>query len=113
MLNKDQPMSHSTLIPQTTKLNVRNRCNRICQTCLIDNSIERVHKRQTPPNLPHARPIEHFWSVCRQQYKKRLNRPKSQTNFNDVLKYISYSVAETHGHSFLKAVRSKVQKDGL
>jgi hypothetical protein len=41
------------------------------QEWLKDNRIECIAKERNPPNVPQARPIERFWSICKRRYGQR------------------------------------------
>lgn len=83
-----------------------------CQNWLKEVGIECVPKQMNPPNLPQARPIEQFWAICKQIYKKRPKRPKSLSGFRRVWKKISSEVAKTDGQNLMRGVRSKIRNIG-
>ena len=51
------------------------------QNWLRMNDIEYVEKQNNPTNVPNARPIEKFWSICKRMYGKRTNPPKNLIGF--------------------------------
>ena len=36
----------------------------------IQKNVSFVHKDESPPNVPHLRPFETFWAVCKKAYSK-------------------------------------------
>ena len=39
-------------------------------------NVEFVARNENAPNVPHLRPIEKFWAICKQEYKKLQNPQK-------------------------------------
>ena len=83
-----------------------------CQEWFEKSGIDFVPKQINPPNLPQARPIEQFWSICKQNYKKITKKPKSARGFKRIWWTVSQRVARSNGPNLMKGVRSKLKKIG-
>lgn len=83
---------------------------------LGQENIEFIPKSKNPPNLPQARPIEEFWSICKQEYSKRHMPPKNLTGFKRIWKKLAADVAETHGQHLMDhgySMLTKISKSGV
>ena len=66
-----------------------------------DSRIEFVQKYKNAPNVPQARGIERCWALCKTEYSKRQNPPKSVRGLALVWRNISKSVAENSGKAVM------------
>ena len=64
-----------------------------------------VSKAENPPNVPVARPIEKYWSLCKGECLKRPAPPKNLLGFKKIWKNISVHVAQRHGKSLMTGFR--------
>jgi len=48
-----------------------------CILLLKEEKINFVEKKENPPNVPQARPIEKYWAICKQRYSQRSNPAKN------------------------------------
>ena len=69
-------------------------------------------KKNNPPNVPQARPIEEFWDLCKKEYEKRQNLCKDVTKFKRTWTNISKNMAETHAKSLMRNIRRKIKLIG-
>lgn len=81
-------------------------------TYLHEQNVPLVPKLENPPNLPQCRPIEEFWAICKQEYKKLKKTPKDLPAFKRVWTRISNQVAEKHGFKLMKGLHQKVNMVG-
>jgi len=63
-------------------------------TYLSLKKIDFIQKGKNAPNVPQARGIERFWSLCKQEYYRRQKKPKNVRGYRQVWKWISYEVAK-------------------
>jgi hypothetical protein len=82
------------------------------QKWLKDNGIQFVQKDRNPPNVPHARPIEQFWFLCKHQYGQRSTPPKNLNGFKRIWSNISAGVARSHAQALMKNVRKRLRQIG-
>lgn len=71
-----------------------------------------VSKVQNAPNCPQARPIELFWALCKEQYKKSKKEPKDIKEFSRLWRKLSIKVAEQSGESLMVNLRKKLKSIG-
>ena len=57
-------------------------------------NVEFVARNENAPNVPHLRPIEKFWAICKQEYKKLKNPPKNISDVSSEWKKISKKVGK-------------------
>jgi hypothetical protein len=79
---------------------------------LNNEKIEYVAKKENPPNVPQARPIEHFWAICKREYAQRKNSAKNLKSFSIIWKKIALKVANDHGESIMASVKQKLRSIG-
>ena len=77
---------------------------------LRSNDINIIERSENPPNVPQARPIELFWSICKQKYKKRKSPVKNLRSFKMIWTGIAKKVALEHGQNLMSSMRSKILK---
>lgn len=82
------------------------------QEWLKYNRIECIAKERNPPNVPHARPIERFWSICKRRYGQRSRVPKNLNGFKKIWINISKDVAKSHAKSLMKNMRKRLRQIG-
>lgn len=70
-------------------------------THLKQEKLEFIEKSKNPPNVPQARGIEMFWSLCKAEYSKRSSQPKTLRGFKQIWKKISKEVAEKSAKSVM------------
>jgi hypothetical protein len=80
-----------------------------CVQWLRDTKIQFIEKKDNPPNVPQARPIENYWALCKQEYKKLKNAPKDINSFKKKWTTISNKVAKQHVKNVMKGIRTKVK----
>jgi hypothetical protein len=85
---------------------------KICTKFLRDKNIEFVPKEKNPPNVPQARGIERFWAICKQEYSRLQNKPRSLAGFIRIWKRISKKVAEKHGKAIMKSAKRRLRSIG-
>jgi hypothetical protein len=79
---------------------------------LNNEKIEYIEKKDNPPNVPQARPIEHFWAICKQEYAQRKNGAKNLRSFRMIWKKIALKVSNDHGKSIMASVKQKLRSIG-
>ena len=79
---------------------------------LNDSNIEFVQKSKNAPNVPQARGIERFWALCKAEYSKRQNPPKSLRGLASVWRNISKSVAEKSGKAVMDRALTNLRNIG-
>ena len=82
------------------------------QNFLKNERIAFVPKNRNPPNFPQGRPIEQFWALCKQEYRKTGKNLTNLAQFKRVWKRISKMVAEKHGKKLFDHFRSILQRVG-
>ena len=75
--------------------------------------IDFVRKEKNAPNVPQARGIELFWSLCKRKYKKRPEKPKSIKAFKQIWTKLSKEVAAKSGTAVMRAGLTKLKKNCL
>jgi transposase len=76
---------------------------------LEENNIEYVKRDDNAPNVPQARPIEKFWSLCKAEYKRRKTGAKNLNSFKRIWRKISKKVAQKSGTELMQRVRGKIR----
>jgi transposase len=84
----------------------------ICISYLEEQNVKFVKKEDNPPNMPQARPIERFWSICKQSYSDLKKSPKNFQSFKRIWKKISVEIAKKHGESLMRNVKQKLRNIG-
>lgn len=79
---------------------------------LKKNKIEFVTKEENAPNVPHCRPIEKFWAICKSHYKARNKMCKSLRSFSTFWRNISKKVALESGKELFLGLSSKLYSAG-
>ena len=74
--------------------------------------IEYIEKKDNSPNVPQARPIEHFWALCKQEYAQRKNDAKNLRSFAIIWKKIALNVSNEHGKSIMASLKQKLRSIG-
>jgi hypothetical protein len=82
------------------------------QQFLNGYGVEYVSKTMNAPNVPHVRPIEPFWSLCKKAYKSRRSGAKSLRGFKTIWSNISKKVAEDSGKNIVKGLKKKLRLVG-
>jgi hypothetical protein len=82
------------------------------QQFLNGYGVEYVSKTMNAPNVPHVRPIERFWSLCKKAYKSRRSGAKSLRGFKTIWSNISKKVAEDSGKNIVKGLKKKLRLVG-
>ena len=89
-----------------------NTLTKSVQKCLKDNSIDYIDWSENAPAVPQARPIEKFWSICKNYYSKRIPEPNGLIGFRKIWKNISKSVAQTFAQTITKSLRRRLKLIG-
>ena len=79
---------------------------------LQNNGIPFVSKVDNPPNVPHARPIEKFWSLCKVEYMKKTKVTKNVGEMSRWWQNMSQRVGSIHGNSLMNSTRRMVRQIG-
>lgn len=77
---------------------------------LESEEIDFVRKEKNAPNVPQARGIEMFWSLCKKQYKKRSEKPKSIKAFKQRWTRLSKEVAAKSGTAVMRRAANNLRK---
>jgi hypothetical protein len=75
----------------------------------IQKNVSLVLKDENPPNVPHLRPIETFWALCKKAYSKLQKTPDTLRKFRFQWKKISEEVAKSSGKSLMENVKKKIK----
>lgn len=75
----------------------------------IEKNLSLVLTDENPPNVPHLRPIERFWAICKQKYSKLKETPDTLRKFRFQWKKISSEVALSSGKALMKDVKRKIK----
>ena len=59
--------------------------------------------------LPQVRPIEKFWSLCKNNYSKIKKEPKNIQEFKKIWKKISFNIAKRSGKNLMNNVRNNIR----
>lgn len=81
----------------------------VCTQFLDGEGVDYVAKGDNAPNVPQARPIEKFWSLCKTQYKRRKVGAKSLSSFKRIWRNISRTVAQRSGQALMRRFRQKLR----
>lgn len=76
---------------------------------LKQHNIRYVQKVDNAPNVPQARPIEIYWDLCKQEYKRRGKQAGGLTEFTQMWRSISRKVAQKSVAKLMKRVRGKLR----
>lgn len=79
---------------------------------LESTKIEYILKRNNAPNVPQARGIEMFWALCKKEYKKRTDKPKSLTAFKHRWTRLAKNVATKSGKAVMRRAAINLRKIG-
>jgi transposase len=82
----------------------------IVRESLASHGITFVEKVENAPNVPQARPIERFWSLCKAEYGHRKVGAKSLRSFSKIWRNISKKVAQRSGTVLMRSARRNVRK---
>lgn len=77
--------------------------------CEIPKNLNLVLKDENPPNVPHLRPIETFWALCKKAYFKLQKIPDTIRKFRFQWKKISTEVAKSSGEALMKNMKKKIK----
>ena len=77
---------------------------------LKSKNVEFVSKDENAPNVPHLRPIEKFWAICKQEYKKLENPPKNISDVSSEWKKIRKEVGEKFGKNLMKNLKKDIRE---
>ena len=78
----------------------------------MGQSFSVVKKNENPPKVPHLRPIERFWALCKAEYQQRKEPEKNLRSFKRIWGKISKKVAEKSGKTLMTGVRKKLRQIG-
>ena len=67
-----------------------------------------VNKDENPPKVPHLRPIERFWALCKSRYSKLSGYYDTPRKVSFQWKKISTEVAKTYGKNIMKKLKKKI-----
>lgn len=79
-----------------------------CVAFLEEHGIQFIRKDENAPNLPQARPIETFWSLCKREYSKLANKPQDLKSFSRRWIIISQKQVQNSGANLFKNLRKKL-----
>lgn len=79
---------------------------------LEKKNIEFVIKSSNGPNLPHVRPIEKFWALCKTAYKSRIRACTTLKGFKRVWKNLSDKIAKESGKNLFSSFRKNLYSAG-
>lgn len=71
-----------------------------------------VTKAENARNCPQVRPLELFWAICKDAYKKKGMVPKGLVSFSRIWRNISFKVAEKSGKVLMTGLRRKIKEIG-
>lgn len=77
----------------------------IVNDCLLFKKKNFVPKKDNPPNVPQARGIEQFWSICKSKYSSRPHEPKNLQGFKQIWAKISKEAAAEVGIEVMQHAR--------
>lgn len=66
-------------------------------------------KDENPPNVPHLRPIEKFWALCKKKYSQLDENVDTLRKFWFRWEKISNEVANTSGKALMANVKKKLK----
>ena len=72
---------------------------------LEENGIQYISRIENAPAVPQARPIERFWSICKQMYAKRSCQSNNVKMFARIWQQISDSVQESNAQTLMEGVQ--------
>ena len=75
----------------------------------IEKNMTLVQKINNPPNIPHLRPVEKFWALCKNSYSKLSKSPDTLRKFQFQWKKISNEVAKSSGKSLMSNLKQKIK----
>ncbi|KAF2884891.1 hypothetical protein ILUMI_21262 [Ignelater luminosus] len=76
---------------------------------LKSENLEYVTKKDNLPNFPQERPIRKFWTLRKQQYKKRKQPAKNLQEFKRIWQKVSQDVAEKSGKKLMRNVMKNLR----
>uniref|UniRef100_A0AC35TUS9 DDE_3 domain-containing protein n=1 Tax=Rhabditophanes sp. KR3021 TaxID=114890 RepID=A0AC35TUS9_9BILA len=76
---------------------------------LKENKINFVDKIENAPCVPHLRPIEKFWALCKAEYKKEVSPSTSVKEMEKTWTKISKRVANKSGQALFDGLRGKLR----
>uniref|UniRef100_A0AC35TRH8 DDE_3 domain-containing protein n=1 Tax=Rhabditophanes sp. KR3021 TaxID=114890 RepID=A0AC35TRH8_9BILA len=76
---------------------------------LEQNKIEFVQKIDNAPCVPHLRPIDKLWALCKQEYKKEVSPANSIQEMEKKWSKISKRVANMPGQALFHGLRGKLR----
>ncbi len=68
-----------------------------------------VQRRDSAPNVPQARPIERFWSLCKREYRRRTSTAKTAHAMACIWPRLSRKVAAKSLHKLMRKTRGKLR----
>jgi len=83
-----------------------------CISFLDEQNINYVKKKDNPPNVPQARPIETLWAIMKRRYAQRQKGAKNLKSFKQIWKNISLQVSNECGKSVMATTRKKLRAIG-
>jgi hypothetical protein len=76
---------------------------------LAEKRILFVARRDNAPNVPQARPIERFWSLCKTAYRKRGKRVETILQMSQIWARLSKTVARKSLRKLMLGTRKKLR----
>lgn len=74
--------------------------------------IDFIRKHNSAPNVPQTRGIETFWSLCKREYKKQTEKPKSLAAFKHRWTSLAKIVATRSGKAVMRRAAINLRKIG-
>lgn len=79
---------------------------------LEEINIDFVNKKENAPNVPQARFIEKFWAVCKREYSKRKDPPKTEKGFRRIWGRITKEVRKNSAKAVMDHAWKELRKIG-
>ena len=79
---------------------------------LKSKNVNFIQRADNPPNVPQARGIEKFWALCKSEYSRRPNPPKSKLGFARIWKSVAQKVARKSGQAVMNHAWTKLRTIG-
>ena len=64
------------------------------------------------PNIPQARPIEKFWALCKQEYKRLQYPIEDLEEFEKTWKKIAIQIQKKNAQRLMSGIRGKIRSIG-
>ena len=79
---------------------------------LDEQKINYVSKKDNPPNVPQARPIEQYWAICKRKYAEKNVQSNTLSNFKSIWKKIANEVIQESGKQLMESTKKKLRLIG-